>query len=103
MAQSYYKIVGTQNPTVDWRTQATLEEDENGNIVREITTTEGAQLTGEEKERLEASGLVLEKISAEEAKAGAEAPVAGNDVAAESPILTNQPGAGDGTTTGKTK
>lgn len=105
MAQSYYKIAGTTNPTTDWRTSADLEADANGNVTRRISTTEAVQLSTEERTRLEESGLVLEQVSADEAKTMAEQqPVVGTDVAGTSPVI-NQPSAAetDQGATGKTK
>lgn len=90
MAESFYKLVGTNSPHIDWTSEVVLERDEDGNVTKSVQAGVPAQLSADEVKSLSAEhGLVFEKSSkeeADEAAATATAPV-GSDVAGSAPLF----------------
>lgn len=65
---NYYKAVGTTNPQTDWTAGVVLSLDDNGEPDLVVGVGGVYQLTNDQKEEVEAHGLVLEKSSASEAE-----------------------------------
>jgi len=85
MADTYYKLVGTGNRHSDWTTGVVLERDDDGNVTKEVTTA-GNPLSAEDKEKVEAMGFKLEKVSKADAEE-AQAAGVGSDVAGAAPVF----------------
>ena len=84
MADTYYRLVGSDNPT-DGTTSVVLERDEDGNVTKEATAA-GSALSAEDKEKVESLGYTLEQVSKEDAEQAA-ASQAGSDVAGAAPTF----------------
>ena len=85
MADTYYKLVGTGNRHTDWTTGVVLERDDDGNVTKEVTAA-GSPLSAEDKEKVEALGFKLEKVSKAEAEE-AQASGVGSDVTGAAPVF----------------
>lgn len=83
-----YKLTGqTNNRHTNWTTEIVLERDDDGNVTKSISTTRAAELTGEQKKKLEARGYKTEKVSKEEADRLRETAAAATDVTGTAPVF----------------
>jgi hypothetical protein len=83
-----YRVVGTENPTVDWTTEVVLDRDEDGKPTKVVGATQPAELSKGDLDRLKDLGINVEKVTAEQARAIAEGNQVGSDVAAGAPRLS---------------
>jgi hypothetical protein len=91
MAESFYKLVGTNSPHIDWTSEVVLERDEDGNVTKSIKAGVPVQLSADEVKSLSSEyNLVFEKSSKEEADQAATVSAAasvGSDVAGSAPLF----------------
>lgn len=88
----YYKLVGSDNPTVDWTAEVILEKDDDGNVKKAVGVNSPAQLNQDDLDVIKKLGLSVEKVSKSEAEEDqaamhATAAASGGDVGATAPII----------------
>lgn len=87
MADTYYKLATTPNRHTDWTTNVILERDEDGNVTKEVGVNQPAQLNETDRNKVEALGYTLERVSKQEAEESQAAQAAGTDVTGAAPVF----------------
>lgn len=91
MASTYYKLVASENPSTDGTSEVILEKDEDGNTVKSVGVNKPAQLTQDDRDKLEALGYEVESSSKEEADEAEEAAVVSSSALASAPLIGRAP------------
>ncbi len=88
---NYYKLAGSKNPTTDWTAEVILEKDDDGNVTKSVGANKPAQLSQEDRDKLEALGYEVESSSKQEAdEAEQQAVVASSSQLGTAPLVGDQ-------------
>lgn len=83
----YYKLVSTTNRHTDWTAEVVLEVDDTGEPTKVVSATRPAQLSAENRKKVESLGYGLESVSKEEADEAERIALAGGDVVGGAPLF----------------
>lgn len=91
-----YVVVGTKDPSANGTEEVILERDEKtGEVTKSVSKTHPADLNKGELEIVESIGVVVEKVSADQAAeieaSSAQATGAATDTAGAAPVLDQTP------------
>ena len=85
---NYYKLAGSKNPTTDWTAEVILEKDDDGNVTKSVGANSPAQLSQEDRDKLEALGYEVESVQqARGRRSEAQAVIAASSQLGTAPAL----------------